>query len=362
MASREEQILETMQDLTNYELWISSGIGCSICNPYYHSKFDSMGEDGLYFDDQTYCKNFFTNSSNYLNNNRNMRFLQHNINIILKYLRDQPDVEKFATLRNQTDFRKDLPMVLDLKEWENARNLWRFGIKFGIEFSKDQLMTFNSKVDNCIDEISNKNFPSECRDFCLKSNPTNKLTIAEKRFVINLLVSEYIVDLYWDTNFPGKYTDSVVPFINETVKTNIEDLTNPTPTRDTLKESSSKKKIRKNAGKRLVRKKEVSFGEDGILLNKTNFVNKIVKFYDQMNDFSIVSLFRSRKIDAEPSEKFHYIDFENLKTEPSTFKAAWLPFPNCMDYSAVRITYDDAGQSILKVVHMLFTFWLVFWI
>jgi len=359
LHDRQEIILDTMRDVVNYELWVASGVGCSICNPYYHEKFDAMGRDGLFFVEVSYCANFFKNSANYLNTFRNMRFIQHNINVILNFLKINN--EFFGTMNDVTNFRQI--EKTNFKPVLNPHNLWKFGVNFGVEYSAEKLLSQRAKVNNCIEELNNKNYSAECQDICTQTNPPNEVTIAGKQFVINLLMCEYIIDTFWEKTFPGKYTDSVkneFPQANTDIKTISEEEKNEIKTED-----KSIKKPQKTAAsrRRMFRRQNTITIPDNVDINDSN--NKIVTsndfnlikyYFEKMMELSFKSVFPFIRKSAEGSK--NYVDFEKLSTSMVSFKASWIPFPNAMNYERVRVSYESEYRVTVSLTFVVFVAFL----
>jgi hypothetical protein len=345
LKERKDLILSTLQDVVNYELWVASGVGCSICNPYYHEKFDAMGAEGIYFDELSYCTNFFKNSNNYLNTFKNMRFIQHNLNVILNMLKVRN--EEFGTMNDVKNF-KIIIKDIRLKPILDPHNLWKFGLNFGVEYSTEKHLSQRSKVNNCIEEINLKNYSAECQDICMKTNPPNEITISDQQFVINLLMAEYIIDTFWEKNFPGKYTDQVMkkfPLSNS-------ERINPTDSDKNEKEELQKPKPSAQARRRMFRRqntitipKSLDVDDPNSKLVTTNDFNLIKYYYERMNELSFKSVFPFIKQSAENVKNF--IDFENLSNRVISYKASWLPFPNSMNYGNVRITYDHEFRLLV---------------
>jgi hypothetical protein len=339
-----------MQDVTNYELWVASGIGCSICNPYYHEKFDVMGRDGLYFDDLSYCSNFYRNSNNYLNAFRNMRFVQHNLNVILNFLKVAYKEESFGTLNDKTNFMIWLRHhKIKYRPELNPQNIWRYGLKFGIEYSSDKLLSQKAKVNNCIEEIKNKNFSNECQDICLQTNPPNEVTISTEKFVINLLMAEYIIDSFWKKEHPDYYSDYVFQTFPEF---NMDTMTNNSQEKP---EGSKPKKpmlLRKGAitdKKKLTPQKENTPDQ----VNVRNDFNLVKYYYDETQKMYFGLVFKPKTTLGNRENKSNFIQFEELDKDVVSSKASWVPFPNSMNYENVRVTYYDHEPPLLFSLQML---------
>jgi hypothetical protein len=340
-----------MRDVVNYELWVASGVGCSICNPYYHEKFDAMGPEGIFFDEVAYCSNFFKNSGNYLNTFRNMRFIQHNINVILNFLK--VNNENFGNENDIINFKqlkKD-----DFKPILNPHNLWRFGVNFGVEYSAEKLLSQRAKVNNCIEELNNKNYSSECQDICTETNPPNEITISGKQFVINLLMAEYIIDVFWEKAFPGKYTDTVMktfPLTNTKTKDISDEDKQEMKTNDV--QVSKKPKPSAASKRRMFRRQNtieipdnVDVSDSTIKLVTTNDFNLLKYYFEKMLELSFKSVFPFQRKSAQNSRNF--INFEKLDNNMVSFKAAWIPFPNSMNYENVRVSYESEQRLLVSV-------------
>lgn len=367
MGLRQDLILSTMQDITNYELWVASGIGCSICNPYYHDKFDLMGRDGLYFDDLAYCSNFYRNSNNYLGAFRNMRYIQHNLNVILNYLKVKNKQELFGTLNDKKNFmiwirHKEIRYNASL----NPQNVWRYGLKFGIEYSSDKLLSQRAKVNNCIEEIQKKNYSIECQDICLQTNPPNEVTISGQKFVTNLLMAEYIIDMFWKTTFPGKYStyiDQDFPEVNMDEEIVLTYNQGDKNSKDPKKEEKPPMPKRPMLRRQVAFKAEVKDKEDnsvGINLKATNNFNIVKYFFEEMQKISFDIVFNPKTNLGNKENKHNFIQFEDLDKNVITSKAAWIPFPNCMNYENVRVTYYDHALRTMIGLQLLAAFALLF--
>lgn len=367
IRDRQDIILSVMQDVVNYELWVASGVGCSICNPYYHEKFDSMGKDGIYFDDLAYCSNFFRNSGNYLSAFRNMRFLQHNLNVLLNFLKVDSSDNGFGSVMDKKNFlqwARQQGMMINPNL--NPQNLWKYGLKFGIEYSSDKFLSQKAKVNNCIEEVNNKNYSAECQEICLETNPVNEVTMAQPKFVMNLLLGEYIIDVFWERSFPGYFSDTITKeFPNE----NSSDIQFNKEEQSKVKdETKSDKKPTINKRRGMLKRKGAIEIADNVDINDKNFKLKtlndfnMVKYYfEEMLRLSFSSVFLSKLkllIKEGKNNIGNYIDFEDLDTTVVSFKGSWLPFVDSMKYQNVRVTYDDhalrASVGLVLVLALLF--------
>ena len=359
MEKRENLILSTLQNVVNYELWVASGVGCSICNPYYHGKFESMGQNGLFFDDLAYCSNFYRNSNNYLNTYRNMRFIQHNINVILNFLKTKKHPTFGSIIDRDNFFNWAKLSNIHIDPNLNPQNLWRYGLKFGIEYSSDKLLSQKAKVANCIEEIKNDNYSAECQEICLKTNPTNEVTVSDRKFVISILMAEYVIDEFWEVTNPGIYSNHIK---NQFPKTN----TDPS---EKLKNEADKKIPIHNANKKraMFKKKGAVVIPDSMSLEDPNDkfetlndFNMVKYFYEQMIALSFKSVFTPRKHLGGNENSKNYINFEKLDSTVVSFKASWVPFVNSMKYENVRVTYDDHSKiyfvSLISLISTLFLF------
>lgn len=352
MKSHIDKIMDTMMDVTNYELWVSSGIGCSVCNPYYHDKFNSMGAEGLYFDEKTYCKNFFKNSGNYVNFFRSLRLIQHNVNYLLKFIKRSFQVSDLATLEDELKFKEAVKKMIlkdgsKMKEWENAQNLWKYGVKFGVEYSNVKKSSINTKIENCVEEITRNVYPEECTIFCMQTNKVNLLTIGSSRFVINLLFTEFIIDRYWDLTNPGYYNDSVVKYyLNDLKNSSLKnvDLDDPVDKKKKGQDSDKNEEDVINLGEttKSAQKKMKQMSLQLVMKSPLGM------FYMKKRELEILSVFKPYKSTYKPEDYNYFINFEKLNSVATSYKAGWVPFPNSMVYENVRITYDD-GQPVFKV-------------
>ena len=359
LEKRKKSILDTLQNVVNYELWVASGVGCSICNPYYHGKFDSMGMEGLFFDDLAYCSNFFRNSNNYLNTFRNMRFIQHNINVILNFLKTK-GIPVFGNTMDRDNFFHWAKLnQMYINPNLNPQNLWRYGLKFGIEYSSDKLLSQRAKVNNCIEDIKSQNYSAECQEICLNTNPTNEVTINNRKFVISLLMAEYVIDQFWEKTNPGHYTDTIMkqfPLNNTDVSENLSKEIDP----KTKILSANKKRAKFMKKGAIVLPNSIDIDKPNDKFKTINDFNMVKYYYEQMLSLSFKSVFAPRSNLGEAKNSKNYIDFEKLDSTVVSFKASWVPFINSMKYENVRVTYDDHKDiyfvSLISFISTLFLF------
>lgn len=334
-------ILEAMLDMTNYEMWVSSGIGCSVCNPFYHDKFNSMGSEGLYFDSRTYCKNFYKNSANYINVFRVLRLIQHNINFILKFMKASFEISDLATVEDETKFIEAAKKMMlkeggKLKQWDNAQNLWKYGIKFGVEYSQVKKASTNVKVDSCIDEITKGVYPEECTMFCMETNPPNHITIATGRFVMNLIFAEFIIDRYWDLTNPNYFSDSVVlDYLKDLKNTSLKNVDLKDVKHDHDKEEMD------DSSNFDVTKAKAKLRH---MTNRYILKSTLGVFFLQHRLLEITDVFPPYKTSFKPQDYNYFINFEKLNSQATSYKAGWVPFPNSMIYQTIRVTYEGSGS------------------
>jgi hypothetical protein len=330
LKKAKETILQTVQDITNFELWSSSGIGCSVCNSYYHSRFNLTGGDSMYFMDREYCTNFFNNSANYLNFSYYMYLIQHNINVVLRFVRTTTLVKPMINARQSANFMKYNQIGLD--KWQNVFYIYSAGVLFGVENSLDKQKSLDSKINNCITDMNHKIFRDDCKEICLSSMQPNLVSIGKGQFVINMFFSEYLIDYYLSSFFTKSFVD-------------ISDWSSH------IMQQDPEKEIKEEDTPTIPLKRLKKFKGSVKIGRLSEDVNVVTFFYKKMLDYQITKVFTSMKSSQDNTTVNNYIDFTELPSKSTDYKVGWSPFPNTMSYSRTRISYDSgSSQSILSLV------------
>lgn len=330
LKKAKKNVLDTVRDITNFELWSSSGIGCSVCNSFYHSRFSLTGGESMYFMDREYCSNFFNNSANYLNFSYYMYLIQHNINVIMRFLRETSLVKDITKVETSQYFMKKSGS--EIKKWQNVYYLYNSGVMFGVENSLDKQKSLDSKINNCITDMNQKIFRDDCKDICLTTFVPNKVTIGEAKFVINLFFSEYIIDYYLSSFFTKQFTD-------------ISDWASQ------IMEQDPEKKFKEEEKANIPLKRLKRFSGTVSANNLSEDINIIEFFFKKMSDYEITQIFVSIKTMKQKLGVTNYIDFTKLPSQSTDYKIGWSPFPNTMSYQQTRISYDsNSSQAIISIL------------